>query len=207
MGHARRGTGHGKTSGQISDSSRHDDGAGNISVACDARPYPVASRPARRASKPRQEAGSKEPGAPRERRGAEADQGESEHVRAHGCASCAAALIRRAPQGTPCARRTRGADAGWFSLGYFSLTIQREVTRPQGRNALALEAKGDKPRASDRGQRPIPPLASGGESRPAQQRMRPAQSPRPTHLCTPPISNSITKLSDSISTAMPVAPA
>ncbi len=64
------------------------------------------------ASKTRQEAGSKEPGAPRERRGAELDQGESEHVRAQGRASCAAALSQRAPQGTPCARRTRGADAG-----------------------------------------------------------------------------------------------
>ena len=43
------------------------------------------------ASKTRQEAGSKENGAPRERRGAERSAGESEHVRAHGCASCAAA--------------------------------------------------------------------------------------------------------------------
>ena len=72
------------------------------------------------------------------------NQGESEHVRAHGCASCAAALIRRAPQGTGRAGCAAGADAGWFSLGYFSLTIQREVTRPSGRNAFALEARSEK---------------------------------------------------------------
>jgi hypothetical protein len=65
------------------------------------------------ASKTRQEAGSKENGAPRERRGAERLAGESEHVRAQGCASCAAACKARAPQGTPGARCTRGADAGW----------------------------------------------------------------------------------------------
>ncbi len=64
------------------------------------------------ASKTRQEAESKENGAPRERRGAELDQGESEHVRAHGCASCAAALSQRAPQGTGRAGCAAGADAG-----------------------------------------------------------------------------------------------
>ena len=80
-------------------------------------------------------------GSPVERRGAERLAGESEHVRAQGCASCAAACKARAPQGTPGAGCTRGAEVGWFSLGYFSLTIQREVTRPPGRNALALEAQ------------------------------------------------------------------
>ena len=69
-------------------------------------------------------------GAPRECRGAEADQGESEHVRAHGCASCAAALIRRAPQGTGRAGCAAGADAGWFSLGYFSHQTPDLVASP-----------------------------------------------------------------------------
>ena len=129
----------------------------SLSALASFRSWP-ASRPTRHTSRTRQEAGSKEPGAPRERRGAELDQGESEHVRAQGCASCAAALIRRAPQGTPCARRTRGADAGWLSLGDFSLASQREVTRPLGRNAVApdLEAKDNERQASARANHQFP---------------------------------------------------
>ena len=94
-------------------------------------------------------------GSPVERRGAERLAGESEHVRAQGRASCAAACKARAPQGIPGARCTRGAEVGWVSLGYFSLTIQREVTRPKGRNALAvaLEATSHRPQATGDGRR------------------------------------------------------
>ena len=56
-----------------------------------------------------------------------------------------------------------GHDAGWVSLGYFSLTIQREVTRPSGRNALALDVTSHKPQAKAK-------IAGGARSHNSEQR-------------------------------------
>ena len=106
-------------------------------------------------------------GSPVERRGAERLAGESEHVRAHGCASCAAACKARAPQGTPGARCTRGAEVGCIFLGYFFLGTQKEVTRPQAETLLLLlqkrQATNHKPQQRSRAE----PVPTGDDHSPA----------------------------------------
>jgi hypothetical protein len=108
-------------------------------------------------------------GSPVERRGAERLAGESEHVRAQGCPSCAAACKARAPQGTPGARCTRGAEVGCL-LSWLPLSGQAERSdSAAGRNALILkqEAKAKRSRAE-----PVPtgsraePRAGARQSRP-----------------------------------------
>ena len=91
------------------------------------------------------------------------------------------------------ARRMRGRRGrGVVSLGYFSLTIQREVTRPSGRNAVAFDATSDQRPATSKDRRQSPISGATSEKRQAlvgdkacsrnseRQSAQPQQSPLPS---------------------------
>jgi hypothetical protein len=103
-------------------------------------------------------------GSPVERRGAERLAGESEHVRAQGRASCAAACKARAPQGTPGAGCTRGAEVGCL-LSWLLLSGQAERSDSAARPKRCCSS--DKTHQRKRRSRAEPAPATATTSNPA----------------------------------------